>query len=102
MPQTGQLWKDEPHPVSLFVSLGQLLNDLTIDLSLSIYEANEISLGHDGPRFVRQSSNSPKNIYRSLVFQNARFSNAAMHKRRLTNKNLIVPKQSSLAFAGRA
>ena len=29
-----------------FASIGQLLNDLTIDLSLGIYEANEVSLGH--------------------------------------------------------
>jgi hypothetical protein len=28
------------------VSVGQLLNDLAIDLSLSIHEVNEISLSH--------------------------------------------------------
>ena len=46
MTQTRQLGKDEPHPVGLFASIGQLLNDLTIDLSLGVHETNEISLSH--------------------------------------------------------
>jgi hypothetical protein len=46
MPETRQLRKDKPHPVSSLASIGQLLNDLTIDLSLGVHEANEISLTH--------------------------------------------------------
>ena len=44
MPQTRQLRKDEPHPVGLLVSIDQLFNDLTIDLNLGVYEANEIGI----------------------------------------------------------
>jgi hypothetical protein len=46
VPQTRQLRKDEPHPVGALESAGQLLNDMTIDFSLGIYEANEIRLCH--------------------------------------------------------
>ena len=46
MSQTGQLRKDEPHPVGLLASSGQLLIDLAIDLSLGIHKVNEISLSH--------------------------------------------------------
>ena len=45
MTQTRQLWKDEPHPVGPLVSISQLLNDLIIDLSLGVYEPNEVSFG---------------------------------------------------------
>ena len=44
MPQTRQLRKDEPHPVALLASIDQLFNDLTIDLNLGVYEANEIGV----------------------------------------------------------
>ena len=44
MTQTRQLRKDEPHPVGPLVSISQLLNDLIIDLSLGVHEANEVSL----------------------------------------------------------
>ena len=46
MPQTGQLRKDEPHPVAPLASVGQLLNDLAIDWGLGIHEVNEVSLSH--------------------------------------------------------
>lgn len=46
MPQTGQLRKDEPHPVALLASVGQLFDDLAIDFVLGIREVNEISLNH--------------------------------------------------------
>jgi hypothetical protein len=46
MTQTRQLRKDEPHPVGSLVSISQLLNDLAIDLSLGVHEANEVSLSH--------------------------------------------------------
>jgi hypothetical protein len=44
IPQTRQLRKDEPHPVRLLASIDQLFNDLTIDLNLGVYEANEIGV----------------------------------------------------------
>src|SRR5262249_62386637 len=46
MTQTRQLRKDEPHPVGSLVSISQLLNDLTIGLSLGVHEANEVTLSH--------------------------------------------------------
>ena len=46
MPETRQLRKNKPHPVSSLASIGQLLNDLTIDLSLGVHEANEINVSH--------------------------------------------------------
>ena len=42
MPETRQLRKDKPHPVSSLASIGQLLNDLTIDLSLGRDGANKL------------------------------------------------------------
>lgn len=45
MTQTRQLRKDEPHPVGSLVSVSQLVNDLAIDLGLSVHEPNEVSFG---------------------------------------------------------
>jgi hypothetical protein len=48
--QPGELRKYEPHPMSPLASVCQFLDDPTIDLSLSIYEVNEIWVGHgDAP-----------------------------------------------------
>src|SRR5262245_57001451 len=46
VPQACQLRKDEPHPVSALAPVGQLVNDLAINLGLCIYKANKISLSH--------------------------------------------------------
>ena len=46
--QPGELRKDEPHPMSPLTSVRQFLDDPTIDLGLSIYELNEIRVGHGG------------------------------------------------------
>ena len=40
MPQACQLRKDEPHPVSALASVGQLVNDLAIDLGLGVHKAD--------------------------------------------------------------
>jgi hypothetical protein len=40
--ETGDLRKDEPHPVCPFLSARQFLDDLPIDRGLSIHEALEV------------------------------------------------------------
>src|SRR5579859_6027711 len=56
MPQTGQLRKDEPHPVGSLTSVSQLLNDLAVDLRLSIHEISEIGFSQRGcSKFVAPS-----------------------------------------------
>jgi hypothetical protein len=39
-PKTRQLRKNKPHPMSFLAAFGKLLNDLLIDLILSVQEAN--------------------------------------------------------------
>ena|SRR5215472_7715736 len=45
-PETRELWKNEPHPMGALTSARKFLDDLGVDLRLSVGEANEVSLGH--------------------------------------------------------
>ena len=45
-PETRELWKNEPHPMGALTSARKFLDDLRVDLRLSVDEANEVSLGH--------------------------------------------------------
>jgi hypothetical protein len=44
--ETRELWKNEPHPMGALTSARKFLDDLRVDLRLSVDEANEVSLGH--------------------------------------------------------
>jgi hypothetical protein len=45
-PKASELRENEPHPMGLFAPFSKLLNDLRVDLILSIQEANEVSISH--------------------------------------------------------
>jgi hypothetical protein len=50
MPEAGELRKDEPHPVALFLALAQLGENTLIDRRLRVNEAPEIErIGHRQP-----------------------------------------------------
>lgn len=44
--ETRELWKNEPHPMGPLTLARKFLDDLRVDLRLSVDEANEVSLGH--------------------------------------------------------
>jgi hypothetical protein len=46
LPKTGELWKNEPHPMCLFAAAGKFLDDLRINLVLSVHEASKVTIAH--------------------------------------------------------
>jgi hypothetical protein len=44
--KASELRKNEPHPMGFLAAVSQLLDDLLVDLILSVQEANEVSIGH--------------------------------------------------------
>jgi hypothetical protein len=45
-PKARELRKNKPHPMSFFAAIGELVNDLLIELILCVQEANEVRISH--------------------------------------------------------
>jgi hypothetical protein len=45
-PKACQLRKNKPHSMCLFATSGKFLDDLLVNLILSVQEANEVNIGH--------------------------------------------------------
>jgi hypothetical protein len=51
--ETRELWKNEPHPMGALTSARKFLDDLRVDLRLSVDEANEVPRSQSKTPIVR-------------------------------------------------